>query len=115
MAWLIHYDGTFSEHTGTVSEKIVDFISRLQTIKGEQSFNGSNGLDFLGILEGRKYSRLEIDRIASEYTDYFTVEVKETKRDMEKKALLISLILKVYDRDEIENINFNVILGGRGR
>lgn len=113
MAWLIDYNGNFSEHNGTVNEKIVDFISRLQTIKGEQSFNGSNGLDFIAILEGRKYSKIEIDKIARDYSEYFNVEVVKTERDLENRALLLTITLSVNNEEELENINFNILLGGK--
>lgn len=111
MAWLIDYNGNFTEHVGTVNEKIVDFISRLQTIKGEQSFNGGNGLDFIAILEGRKYSQIEIDKIARDYAEYFTVKVEKTQRDIENRALLLTISLKVKNSEELENINFNILLG----
>lgn len=41
-AWIIDIDGTFHEMKGETAIRIADLIMRLQTIKGEQSFNANN-------------------------------------------------------------------------
>ena len=46
-AWLLDIEGNWHEANGNIDSRTIDFITRLQTIKGEQSFNANNGLDFL--------------------------------------------------------------------
>lgn len=110
-SYLIREDGHFEEYAGEINNAIVDFISRLQTIKGEQSFNGNNGLDFLGIIEGRKLAELEINNIAQSFTNFFTVKVVSTSKDYNKKVLNIALRLLLNNNEDMQYIDINLILG----
>lgn len=110
-SYLIREDGRFEEYSGEINNVIVDFISRLQTIKGEQSFNGNNGLDFLGIIEGRKHAELEINNIANDFNNYFSVVVKSTAKDYNKKVLKVELRLILNNSDDREYVDINLILG----
>ena len=110
-SFLIREDGTIETYTGDINNAIVDFVSRLQTIKGEQSFNGDNGIDFLGIIEGRKLAELEINNIANNFSNYFTVKVVSTAKDYDKKVLNVSLRLILNNSDDRQYIDFNLILG----
>lgn len=110
-SYLIREDGHFEEYSGEINNVIVDFISRLQTIKGEQSFNGNNGLDFLGIIEGRKHAELEINNIANDFNNYFSVVVKSTAKDYNKKVLKVELRLILNNSDDMQYVDINLILG----
>ena len=110
-SFLIREDGTIETYTGDINNAIVDFVSRLQTIKGEQSFNGDNGIDFLGIIEGRKLAELEINNIANNFSNYFTVKVVSTAKDYDKKVLNVSLRLILNNSDDRQYIDFNLVLG----
>ena len=110
-SYLIREDGRFEEYSGEINNVIVDFISRLQTIKGEQSFNGTNGLDFLGIIEGRKHAELEINNIANDFNNYFSVVVKSTAKDYNKKVLKVELRLILNNSDDRQYVDINLILG----
>lgn len=110
-SYLIREDGRFEEYSGEINNVIVDFISRLQTIKGEQSFNGNNGLDFLGIIEGRKHAELEINNIANDFNNYFSVVVKSTAKDYNKKVLKVELRLILNNSDDRQYVDINLILG----
>lgn len=110
-SFLIRENGNIETYTGDINNAIVDFVSRLQTIKGEQSFNGDNGIDFLGIIEGRKLAELEINNIANNFSNYFTVKVVSTAKDYEKKVLNVSLRLILNNSDDRQYIDFNLILG----
>lgn len=110
-SYLIREDGRFEEYSGEINNVIVDFISRLQTIKGEQSFNGNNGLDFLGIIEGRKHAELEINNIANDFNNYFSVVVKSTAKDYNKKVLKVELRLILNNSDDMQYVDINLILG----
>lgn len=110
-SFLIREDGNIETYTGDINNSIVDFISRLQTIKGEQSFNADNGIDFLGIIEGRKLAELEINNIANNFSNYFTVKVVSTAKDYDKKVLNVSLRLILNNSDDRQYIDINLILG----
>lgn len=110
-SYLIREDGKIEEYRGELNNAIVDFISRLQTIKGEQSFNANNGIDFLGIIEGRKLAELEINNIANDFTNFFTVQVLSTAKDYEKKVLKVDLRLLLNNSDDRQYIDINLILG----
>lgn len=110
-SYLIREDGHFEEYSGEINNVIVDFISRLQTIKGEQSFNGNNGLDFLGIIEGRKHAELEINNIANDFNNYFSVVVKSTAKDYNKKVLKVELRVILNNSDDMQYVDINLILG----
>lgn len=110
-SYLIRENGNIEEFQGELNNAIVDFVSRLQTIKGEQSFNGNNGLDFLGIIEGRKLAELEINNIANNFTNYFSVKVLSTAKDYDKKVMSIALRLILNNSEDRQFIDMNLILG----
>lgn len=110
-SYLIRENGKIDEYEGELNNQIVDFVSRLQTIKGEQSFNGNNGLDFLGILEGRKLPELEINNIAQYFTNYFNVKINSTAIDKNKKALNINLSIILNNDYDKQQVDLNLILG----
>lgn len=110
-SYLIREDGKIEEYKGELNNAIVDFVSRLQTIKGEQSFNENNGLDFLGIIEGRKLAELEINNIANNFTNYFSVQVLSTAKDYDKKVMNVALRLILNNSEDRQYIDINLILG----
>lgn len=110
-SYLIRENGNIEEYQGELNNAIVDFISRLQTIKGEQSFNANNGLDFMGIVEGRKLAELEINNIANNFTNYFTTQILSTAKDYNKKVLKISLRLLLNNEEDRQYIDINLVLG----
>ena len=107
-AWLINSEGQFYEAQNLIEEKIIDFITRLQTIKGEQSFNANNGIDFLNIMNGRALIQVDINNIAMDFLDYFDVKIKDVKQDLQKKVM--SVYLRIILKDNTE-INYTALLG----
>ena len=107
-AWLINSEGQFYEAQNLIEEKIIDFITRIQTIKNEQSFNANNGIDFLNIINGRALIQVDINNIAMDFLDYFDVKIKDVKQDLQKKVM--SVYLRIILKDNTE-INYTALLG----
>ena len=107
-AWLLDVNGNWYEANGDIETRIIDFITRLQTIKGEQSFNANNGIDFLNIINGRALIQVDINNIAMDFLDYFYVKIEEVKRDLQKKVMSVGLRIILKDNTEIK---YNLLLG----
>lgn len=101
-AYLLDKENNFLEFNSDIDIKIADFIQCLQTIKGEQSFNQNNGLDFLGIINGRVLPEIEINNIAERYRAYFKVVVKRTEIIGKQLHIFLSLTLNNGDTTEFE-------------
>lgn len=107
-AWLLSADGSFYEAKNLIEEKIIDFITRIQTIKNEQSFNANNGIDFLNIINGRALIQVDINNIAMDFLDYFDVKIENVKQDLQKKVMSVDLKITLKDNTEI---NYTALLG----
>lgn len=94
-AWLLDANGNWHEAKGEIETRIIDFITRLQTIKGEQSFNADNGLDFLNIINGRSLLEIEVENIARNFNNYFDVTVGKAEEDRTSKVMKIDINMKL--------------------
>lgn len=110
-AWLIDINGNFIEIKGEIEKRIADFIMRLQTIKGEQSFNANNGIDFLNIINGRTLAEIDIENTAMDFNNYFDVKVKKAERDLQKKILKINIEIKLKNNTNNEIIDYQLLIG----
>ena len=126
-AWLINSEGQFYEAQNLIEEKIIDFITRLQTIKGEQSFNADNGLDFLNIINGRSLLEIEVENIARNFNNYFDVTVGKAEEDRTSKVMKIDINMKLknssnegartreslgeFEHSNNETLNYTALIG----
>ena len=94
-AWLLDVNGNWHEANGEIETRIIDFITRLQTIKGEQSFNADNGLDFLNIINGSSLLEIEVENIARNFNNYFDVTVGKAEEDRKSKVMKIDINMKL--------------------
>lgn len=94
-AWLLDIDGNWHETNGEIETRIIDFITRLQTIKGEQSFNADNGLDFLNIINGRSLLEVEVENIARNFNNYFDVTIGKAEEDRNSRVMKIDINMKL--------------------
>ena len=90
-AWLLDIEGNWHEANGDIEIRTIDFITRLQTIKGEQSFNANNGLDFLNIINGSSLLEVEVENIVRDFNNYFD-KCKIVKIEEIKTGFLYNLI-----------------------
>lgn len=108
-AFLIKENGSFFAVNDEIAIKVAEFIQCLQTIKGEQSFNENNGLDFLNIINGRALPEIEINNIADRYTAYFKTTINGTVIKDRKLYIDIKITLNSGETQDIQTI-----IGGIG-
>ena len=124
-AWLLDTNGNWHEVNGEIETRIIDFITRLQTIKGEQSFNADNGLDFLNIINGS--SLIEVENIARNFNNYFDVTVGKAEEDRTSKVMRIDINMKLknssnegartreslgeFEHSNNETLNYTALIG----
>lgn len=94
-AWLLDSSGQWHEVVSDIDIQVVNIITRLQTIKGEQSFNATNGIDFLNIINGLSLLEIDVDNIARDFTNYFDVTMKNLEADKKNKVIKIDINLKL--------------------
>ena len=110
-AWLLDTNGNFYEATGDIETRIIDFITRLQTIKGEQSFNADNGLDFLNIINGQSLLEIEVENIARNFNNYFDITVKKAEEDRTARVMKIDINMKLKNSSNNETLNYTALIG----
>lgn len=110
-AWILDINGIWHEVKGDIEARIIDFITRLQTIKGEQSFNINNGLDFLNIINGNSLLEIEVDNIAGNFNNYFDITIEKSEEDKKEKVLKIDINIKLKNSSNNEMIKYTAFVG----
>lgn len=110
-AWLLDANGNWHEANGEIETRIIDFITRLQTIKGEQSFNADNGLDFLNIINGSSLLEVEVENIARNFNNYFDIIVKKAEEDRTARVMKIDINMKLKNSSNNETLNYTALIG----
>lgn len=110
--FLIDTKGSFYPVEGEIGIRVADFIMRLQTLKGEQSFHADNGLGFEDIINGRSLLLIEVNNIAQDFTNYFDVEVKDAREDKENKVMSIDINMRIKNGSfNSEMLTYTALIG----
>ena len=110
-AWLLDREGNWHEANGDSETITIDFITRLQTIKGEQSFNANNGLDFLNIINGSSLLEVEVENIARDFNNYFDINIGNAEEDRKAKVMKIGINIKLKNSSNNETLNYTALIG----
>ena len=110
-AWLLDIEGNWHEANGDIDSRTIDFIIRLQTIKGEQSFNANNGLDFLNIINGSSLLEVEVENIARDFNNYFDINIGNAEEDKKAKVMKIDVNMKLKNSSNNETLNYTALIG----
>ena len=110
-AWLLDREGNWHEANGDIEIRTIDFITRLQTIKGEQSFNANNGLDFLNIINGSSLLEVEVENIAIDFNNYFDINIGNAEEDKKAKVMKIDINMKLKNSSNNETLNYTALIG----
>lgn len=110
-AWLLDIEGNWHEANGNIDSRTIDFITRLQTIKGEQSFNANNGLDFLNIINGSSLLEVEVENIAIDFNNYFDINIGNAEEDRKAKVMKIDINMKLKNSSNNETLNYTALIG----
>lgn len=110
-AWLLDREGNWHEANGGIEIRTIDFITRLQTIKGEQSFNANNGLDFLNIINGSSLLEVEVENIARDFNNYFDINIGNAEEDRKAKVMKIDINIKLKNSSNNETLNYTALIG----
>ena len=71
--WYLDNNGVFQSSENSTIIQLYDMLQRIQTFKGEQSFNASNGVDYLAVFNRQAFLKPQIEAIQADYTPYFNI------------------------------------------
>ena len=91
-------NGDFQSSENSTIIKVEDMLQRLQTFKGEQSFNAGNGIDYISVFNKRALLKPQIETITSQYAQYFQ-EIAYTIGEAINNSISISLRIVLFNGD----------------
>lgn len=69
--WYLDNNGEFQSTEVSTYIQLEDMLQRMQTFKGEQSFNANNGVDYISVFNRKAFLTPQLNAIASLYNQYF--------------------------------------------
>ena len=69
--WYVDGNGEFQTTDNSTLIKLYDMLQRLQTFKGEQTFNVLNGVDYFSVFNRQSFLKPQIEAIEADYTQFF--------------------------------------------
>lgn len=91
-------DGEYQSSTNSTIIKIEDMLQRIQTFQGEQSFNASNGIDYLSIFNKRALLKPQLESIIALFDKYFQ-EITYLITDTSNDTISISIRFTLFNGD----------------
>jgi len=69
--WYLNNNNEFVSTSNSTLINLYDMLQRLQTFKGEQSFNALNGVDYFSVFNRQSFLKPQIETIEKDYSRYF--------------------------------------------
>ena len=90
----------FQITTNSTDIKIEDMLQRLQTFKGEQGFNATNGIDYIAIFNKQSFLNPQIEAIISQYQQYFQA-IDYTIGNVINGTITINMTIVLFSGDVV--------------
>ena len=93
----IYYLTNSNEWSSTDNSSLVrveEMLQRMQTWKGEKSFNTNDGVNYLGVLNKQDFLKPQLEKIAADYVTYFSTTIESITTSGETIAVKLSIVLK---------------------
>ena len=74
--------------------KVEEMLQRMQTWKGEKSFNANDGVNYLGVLNRQDFLKPQLENIAADYSIYFDTTIQSVEIIDENIAVELLIVLK---------------------
>lgn len=74
--------------------RVEEMLQRMQTWRGEKSFNANDGVDYLNVLNKQAFLKPQLEAIAADYAIYFETTITEITTDGENIAVKLRIVLK---------------------
>lgn len=94
MIYFLNNENEWSSTDNSIMIKVEEMLQRMQTWKGEKSFNVNDGVDYLAVLNGQALLKPQLEDIADQYSQYFNSITIEVETGGENIAVKLRIVLK---------------------
>jgi hypothetical protein len=94
MIYFLNNENEWSSTDNSVMIKVEEMLQRMQTWRGEKSFNVNDGVDYLAVLNGQALLKPQLEDIADQYAQYFNSITIEVETGGENIAVKLRIVLK---------------------
>ena len=74
--------------------KVEEMLQRMQTWRGEKSFNVNDGVDYMSVLNGQSLLKPQLEDIADQYAQYFNGITITVETSDENIVVKLRIVLK---------------------
>ena len=91
--WYLDNNSEFQSSDNSTIIQLYDMLQRIQTFKGEQSFNASNGVDYFAVFNRQAFLKPAIEAIQADYAPYFRSITNEYVNSQESTTVNMQVVL----------------------
>ena len=92
--YFLNNENEWSSTDNSTMIKVEEMLQRMQTWKGEKSFNVNDGVDYMAVLNGQALLQPQLEDIADQYSQYFNSVTIEVESGGENIAVKLRIVLK---------------------
>lgn len=93
--YFLNNDNEWAATDNSAMIKVEEMIQRMLTWRGEKSFDATDGVDYLAVLNKQALLKPQLEDIADLYAQYFDVTIVDaTSRNAENIAIQLQIVLK---------------------
>jgi hypothetical protein len=93
--YFLNNENQWTSTDNSVMIKVEEMFQRILTWRGEKSFDASDGVDYLSVLNKQAFLKPQVEDITDQYAQYFDVEIEDTSvSGSDVIAIKITVILK---------------------
>lgn len=99
MIYFLNNENEWGSTDNSVMIKVEEMLQRMQTWRGEKSFNVNDGVDYIAVLNGQALLKPQLEDIADQYAQYFNsitivVRIMDTPSNGKNIASDVQIVLK---------------------
>ena len=92
--YFLNNENEWSSTDNSAMIKVEEMLQRMQTWRGEKSFNVNDGVDYMAVLNGQALLKPQLEDIADQYSQYFNSISIEVEKGGENIAVKLQIVLK---------------------
>lgn len=92
--YFLNNENGWSSTDNSTMIKVEEMLQRMQSWRGEKSFNVNDGVDYMSVLNGQALLKPQLEDIADQYAQYFNDITIEVEKQNENIAVKLRIVLK---------------------
>ena len=92
--YFLNNENEWSSTDNSAMIQVEEMLQRMQTWRGEKSFNVNDGVDYMAVLNGQALLKPQLEDIADQYSQYFNSISIEVEEGGENIAVKLQIVLK---------------------